>query len=339
MYYVDFHVLQTLPPSCVNRDDVGKPKTAIYGGVTRARVSSQAWKHAIRKAFNSNSENLGFRTLQAPKLIAQYLDSSEEAEALAVEALAKAGVKAKDVLFFISSKQAQKLAELIKAKEKDTALYKAALKESPSVDMALFGRMVAENPELNFDASCQVAHAISTHMVKTEYDYFVALDDLEEDTSFARFLGNLEYNSAVMYRYATINILDLYKMIRDSTAEAVSCFAKAFIETMPTGKQNSYANRTLPDLVYVAVREDQPINLVGAFEKPVSGQEGFIELSKKALFSYAKEVYKNYCSYPTYGFVIGYKPEIDNIASVNITELLSTLKNTLKTLIALEVKW
>ena len=49
--YVDFHVLQTVPPSCVNRDDTGSPKTAVYGGATRARVSSQAWKHAIRKMF------------------------------------------------------------------------------------------------------------------------------------------------------------------------------------------------------------------------------------------------------------------------------------------------
>ena len=49
--YVDFHVLQTVPPSCVNRDDTGSPKTAVYGGATRARVSSQAWKHAIREMF------------------------------------------------------------------------------------------------------------------------------------------------------------------------------------------------------------------------------------------------------------------------------------------------
>lgn len=71
--YVDFHVLQTVPPSCINRDDTGSPKTAIYGGVTRARVSSQAWKHAMRQAFVEESlldeEDVGKRTKKVTELV------------------------------------------------------------------------------------------------------------------------------------------------------------------------------------------------------------------------------------------------------------------------------
>ncbi|MBQ7267532.1 MAG: type I-E CRISPR-associated protein Cas7/Cse4/CasC, partial [Synergistaceae bacterium] len=73
--YVDFHVIQTVPPSCVNRDDTARPKTAIYGGVTRARVSSQSWKHAIREYFQEifTDEQLGIRTKYAAQVIADKL--------------------------------------------------------------------------------------------------------------------------------------------------------------------------------------------------------------------------------------------------------------------------
>ena len=51
--FIDVHILQTVPPSNINRDDTGSPKTAVYGGVTRARVSSQSWKHAMRMMFKN----------------------------------------------------------------------------------------------------------------------------------------------------------------------------------------------------------------------------------------------------------------------------------------------
>ena len=89
--YVDFHVIQTVPPSCVNRDDTGRPKTAFYGGVERARVSSQSWKHAIRLMFKEifEDEKLGFRTKYAADLIAKKLEANgfdkEKAAKKAVE--------------------------------------------------------------------------------------------------------------------------------------------------------------------------------------------------------------------------------------------------------------
>ena len=82
-----------------------------------------------------------------------------------------------DALFFLSPAQARELAQLAMAGETDKQQYKNALKDYPAVDMALFGRMVASDPSLNYDAAAQVAHSISTHEVRSEYDYFTAVDD------------------------------------------------------------------------------------------------------------------------------------------------------------------
>lgn len=338
--YIDFHVIQTVPPSCVNRDDTGRPKTAFYGGVTRARVSSQSWKHAMRKMFKDifSDEKLGFRTKHSVGLIADALKklspdiTDEKASESAAKALANAGVKVNEkknnvtgALFFISSIQAEKLAELIVNGEKDKKAYKNALKSSPSVDIALFGRMVADDADLNVDAASQVAHSISTHAVQNEYDYFTAVDDCSpEDSAGAGHLGTMEFNSATLYRYATINAADLFKTIGEDTADAVRGFAKAFICSMPTGKQNSYANKTFPDMVYVTIRSDQPVNLCGAFEKPVSGSNGYVEMSVSELFDHAEKVYENYCGSPVQSYVIG-NYSVPDAEKVNLNQLLDNL--------------
>lgn len=338
--YVDFHVIQTVPPSCINRDDTGRPKTAIYGGVNRARVSSQAWKHAIRTMFNDifTSEKLGFRTKYPVDLIAKAIKelnpdiTEEKAIKNASEALNNAGVKSNDkkgnttdALFFISSTQAKKLAELSVNGEKDKKIYKEALKNTPSIDIALFGRMVASDQYLNIDATSQVAHSISTHAVQNEYDYFTAVDDCETDNSGAGHLGTMEFNSSTLYRYATVNVSELYKIIESDTPNAIKGFAEAFICSMPTGKQNSYANRTLPSLVYVTIRYNQPINLVGAFEKPIFSNIGYTEKSISTLFEYAEKTYNDYCGNPVHSFVIG-SDSILNAEKVNLNELLDKLQ-------------
>ena len=342
--YVDFHVLQTVPPSCVNRDDTGRPKTAIYGGAVRARVSSQAWKHAIREMFRNeifDETQLGFRTKYITDLIAKKLVASgenpEKALKKASEAIANAGVKVTEkkgvyttgALFFISSKQVDKLAELIINGEKNKDAYKSALNELPSIDIALFGRMVADDVKLNVDAACQVSHAISTHAVQNEYDYFTAVDDCSPaDNAGAGHLGTLEFNSSTLYRYATINVNELYKSIGEDTPDAVCGFADAFIRSIPTGKQNSYANGTLPDLIYITIRTDQPVNLCGAFEKPVRGHEGFVSESKKALAEYARTIYSDYCNKPEHAFIIGNVSDSETIGAErkNFKEMLETLK-------------
>lgn len=310
--YVDVHCLQTVPPSCINRDDTGSPKMCIYGGVNRARVSSQAWKHAIREGdlgFKDllPEEDLGKRTKRIVGMVKEeisFLDPNiEEKKAwkAAETALKNAGLNIKnqekgtEALLFMSLAQAKALAKLVVDDVTDKKEYKEALKTNPSVDMALFGRMVASDPSLNYDATCQVAHAISTHEVTTEYDYFTAVDDLSpDDNAGAGHIGVGEFNSSTLYRYATINVMELFRTVGLKAPEAVRAFLEAFIKTMPTGKENSFANRTLPCSIYITIREDMPVSLVGAFEKaiPSTGQ-GYESLSQKKLVEYAQSLHND----------------------------------------------
>ena len=316
--YVDFHVLQTVPPSCVNRDDTGSPKTTVYGGAVRARVSSQAWKHAMRVMFTeemSDAVETGYRTKKGTDLVAKQIKAlAPDADAfkLTQEIFKMLKIKADEdgtkALFFMSDAQAKALAKLAVEGCKDKNRYKEALKEAPSADMALFGRMVADDPSLNYDAAAQVAHSISTHTVQNEFDYFTAVDDCApEDNAGAGHLGTVEYNSATLYRYATVNVLELVRTLgAEQAAQTVRAFGEAFIRSMPTGKQNSFANRTLPDAVYITLRQDQPVNLCGAFEKPVrKSEEGYAEPSKMALKQYAKELYNTFAEAPEQSFTVG----------------------------------
>ena len=320
--YVDFHVLQTVPPSCINRDDTGSPKTAVYGGVLRARVSSQAWKHAMRAAFAEDARlDMGRRTKTAADLVKEQilvLVSDADADKLAKKALENAGIKfdeksKKDdtvtkALFFMSTAQAKALAELAVEGSADKKQYRDALKAAPSMDMALFGRMVADEPSLNYDAAAQVAHSISTHAVQNEYDYFTAVDDCQaEDNAGAGHLGTVEYNSSTLYRYATVNVMELAGQLGAAqAAETVRAFGEAFLFSMPTGKQNTFANRTLPDAVYVTLREDQPVNLCGAFERAVPrSAQGYAAPSKAALAQYAQQMYSSFAEAPAQSFTVG----------------------------------
>ena len=338
--YVDFHILQTVPPSCINRDDTGSPKTAVYGGVTRARVSSQAWKHAMRAAFAENARlDVGKRTKKVAELVKeQILALAPEADAdkLAKKALENAGIKSDDkgtkALFFMSTAQAKALAELAVAGSTNKKEYQKALGAAPSMDMALFGRMVADDPSLNYDAAAQVAHSISTHAVQNEFDYFTAVDDCApEDSAGAGHLGTVEYNSSTLYRYATVNMVELVHLLgAEKAAQAVRVFGEAFIRSMPTGKQNSFANRTLPDAVYVTLREDQPVNLCGAFEKPVrKSPEGYAEPSKTALKQYAQQVYACYADAPAQSFAVGIG--LDELApAMPLNQMLTALERAVK---------
>lgn len=343
--YLDVHVLQTVPPSCVNRDDTGSPKTAIYGGTTRARVSSQAWKRAIRKMFREEifpPQILGARTKRVIGMVEEEilaLQPDANAKKLAQNVLEMAGVKFKkktkdsgedaeaEALFFMSAGQAKALARIAVQDNIGKNEAKEALKGTPSVDIALFGRMVASEPLLNCDAAAQVAHSISTHTVQNEFDYFTAVDDLApEDTSGAGHLGTLEFNSSTMYRYATVNLLELASSLgMADTAKAARGFVEAFIRSMPTGRQNSYANRTLPSMVYVTIRRDQPVNLCGAFERPVrAGENGYAVESEKRLVKHAKEIYSAYAAEPAEAFAIG--EEIGEIARImRMDTLLDTV--------------
>lgn len=326
--FIDLHILQTIPPSNVNRDDSGSPKTCIYGGVRRARVSSQAWKRATRSAFSQylDSSELGERTVFAAERIAKRItdlrpDLAEEAEALATGVLKRAGVKAEKAkpkdendtprtrtgyLLFISRGQIDALARLAVDNAENIAKTpakeaKAAMTGIASIDLALFGRMVADAPDLNVDAACQVSHALSVHSVATEFDYFTAVDDnAPEDNAGATMIGTVEFTAPTLYRYATINAEELAQSLGsvEAAARAVEAFVQSFITSMPTGKQNTFANRTLPDFALVQIREDQPVNLAEAFEDSIEDTRGRTTAATKALAQYANELAEAYTSKP-----------------------------------------
>ena len=298
--FLDIHAIQTVPPANINRDDTGSPKTAQYGGVTRARVSSQSWKRAIRKYFNENGdvENVGIRSLEIVKYVANKLvekDGSlsiEDAMAMADKTINAAKISTKDqkakALFFLSDKQAEKLAQASIDKVTDKKQLESILNDDISIDIALFGRMVADNTILNEDASSQVAHAISTHAIQSEFDFFTAVDDLApEDNAGAGMLGTVEYNSSTLYRYANIALHDFYKQLADKeeTINATKLFVKSFVESMPTGKINTFANQTLPQAIVVSLRSDRPLNMVSAFEEPIKSDNGYVDKSIEKLFA------------------------------------------------------
>ncbi|WP_067466085.1 type I-E CRISPR-associated protein Cas7/Cse4/CasC [Actinomadura macra] len=322
---VEVHVLQTVPPSNLNRDDTGTPKSAVYGGVRRARVSSQAWKRATRRAFQDilDPQDLGVRTRRLAELLGGHIrdldESISEADAWALAAetiTAATGAKveppkrnAKDAkdgkpepapegkyLIFLSARQLDALAELavqgrddIKAffKEKEN---KAAAKQYAnsrhSIDIALFGRMVADNTDINVDAAAQVAHAISVHRADVESDYYTAVDDhkeREEDDKGAGMIGTVEFNSATLYRYAALDVDLLRKNLGKGLREdepldtpvrrAVEAFVLGFTESLPTGKINTFGHHTLPDAVVVKLRSSRPVNFVSAFERPCQADQ------------------------------------------------------------------
>ena len=337
--YVDIHIIQNLPPSCVNRDDSGSPKSAVYGGVRRLRVSSQSWKRATRLYFNDllDAKDVGVRTKRVVEVLAERI--TEDAPELAGDAvtLAEGVFKAariklspprgkKDApqesgyLLFLSTSQIARLAELAIASARDgetldAKTVKKIFKEAHAVDIALFGRMVADDTDLNVDAACQVAHAISTHAAENEYDFFTAVDDdksrSEEEDAGAGMMGTVEFSSATMYRYATVNLDMLVENLGDGDAalRALEVFIKGFCLSMPTGKQNTFANRTLPEAVVVSVRDDQPVSLVGAFEKPIRTNEadGYLARSAEALAEHARAIEDNYGLKPLASFVVALK--------------------------------
>jgi CRISPR system Cascade subunit CasC len=307
--FVEVHILQSLPPSNVNRDDSGTPKQAVFGGARRARVSSQAWKRATRTEYARQvpEADRATRTKRIATLLSQRLVqpaekggaglAEEQADRLTAALLEPLGItkssKKEDqsaYLLFFGKKQLDALVKLLDGRAAELAALadedlKGEVKKLSVVqtlstghpaEVALFGRMVADLPALNVDASVQVAHALSTHAVRTEFDYYTAVDDENTEDHGAGMIGTVEFNSSTLYRYAVLGVHQLRDNLTDAaeTRETAVRFVDAFARSMPTGHQNSFAHRTLPHLVLLTVRTDQPVNLVSAYEEPITGITG-----------------------------------------------------------------
>lgn len=338
---VDIHALHTVPPSNINRDDTGAPKSAVFGGVPRQRVSSQAWKRAIRRDFENTlgQEKIGYRTKHTAELIEKRMKhlamesgtEFNEADArAAVKALFSAGKikltepKAKEgeepgaeqtgYLLFLSSRQIDRAARLLldlDGTKPKPAEARDVLDTHHSIDIAMFGRMLADAPDFNVDAAVQVAHAIGVHESEPEFDYFTAVDDVVEDNeeAGAGMIGTVQMMCSTLYRYATVNVAGLAENLGDPQAAvpSVQAFVKAFITSMPTGKINTFANQTLPELVYVTVRRDRPVSLVNAFEEPVTARDdqGRRVSAAHRLATEARELERTYGFAPEAAFVLG----------------------------------
>jgi CRISPR system Cascade subunit CasC len=294
--FLQLHLLTFVPPANLNRDDTGRPKTAVVGGATRLRLSSQALKRAWRTSeiFEAAlAGHMGERTQRLGEVVFQHLLSGGMAEPAATEtARAIAGVfgKVKDAkdstrieqLAFISPEEraaALALADRALAGEKIEAKADGLLRATDTAaDIALFGRMLADNPQYNREAAAQVAHAITTHKVIVEDDYYTAVDDLKlpSEDAGAGFLGEAAFGSGVFYLYLCVDRALLLRNIGGDTAlakAALGALAEAAATVVPRGKQNSFAAHARAHYVLAESGDRQPRSLAGAFAQPVGGAE------------------------------------------------------------------
>jgi len=326
---IELHMLQNFAPSCLNRDDTNSPKECEFGGYRRARISSQCIKHSIREYFKENElvpiENLATRTKDLVKELTRRLvqsgkpeDEAQKASVKAVEATEKLKLKEKDkteYLFFLGEKEISSVVDLIltnwgtltadvpdnKQMETIGKNILDKLTGGKAIDLALFGRMLADLPNKNINAACQVAHAISTHKVGVEFDFYTAMDDLKkpEEEPGAGMMGTIEFNSACFYRYANIDCAQLKKNLGDDkelTHKTVEAFIRAAVNAIPTGKQNSFAAQNPPSFVFAVARNSGTWSLANAFARPVwVGDNGdLVEKSADALMAYWDKLVKVY---------------------------------------------
>lgn len=330
--FAEFHLIQSFAPSNLNRDDTGAPKDAMFGGYRRARVSSQCFKRSVRLHVGERGllapDTLGVRTKKLRQLLVAALAEKGrfDAEERIASALQAAGLALDDdgatqYLLFLGRGEVQALASLIdthwdalapaapaegakrtkkQAKADAPDEVKKAVKKlldgGKAVDVALFGRMLADLPEANQHAACQVAHAISTHRVEREFDYFTAVDDEGgADETGAGMIGHVEFNAATFYRYAVVDVHKLAANLQGDHALALQgllAFAEGLARALPTGKQNSFAAHNPPSFVGVVLRHGSPLNLANAFEKPVAPkpQQALTALSVAALSSCERQL-------------------------------------------------
>lgn len=300
--FIQLHLLTNYAPSNLNRDDLGRPKTAKMGGFDRLRISSQSLKRAWRTSdvFESSlSANIGIRTKKLGVELYNYFlkkdITSSNAKKWGKEIAKQFGKLKKEdkekpqigmeieQLVHISPWEKEaiyKLADILIAEnrapeeKKELALLR---KKTNAVDIALFGRMLASSPENNVEAAAQVAHAITVNRITVEDDYFTALDDLnthEEDAGSAH-IGESGFGSGIFYIYICINTsLLLNNLGNDALVKkSIQALTKSAAIVAPTGKQNSYASRARALFVMAEKGTQHPRQLSAAFLKPVDSHD------------------------------------------------------------------
>ncbi|KFN38315.1 CRISPR-associated protein Cse4 [Smithella sp. F21] len=299
--FIQLHLLTSYPPSNLNRDDLGRPKTAIMGGKTRLRVSSQSLKRAWRTSsifsdalkghIGTRTKTMGIEVYEALKSkgvaennakewarqIAEVFGKGKKANAanpldeLEIEQLAHFSTEEKTAIDAL----VDKLATTKAAPSADDL--KLLKKKHTAADIAMFGRMLASAPAFNTEAAVQVAHAVTVHDVAVEDDYFTAVDDLnkgDEDMGAAH-IGETEFGAGVFYLYICINRDLLLENMGDKTLadKAIAALVEAAAKVSPSGKQNSFASRAYASYIMAEKGEQQPRSLSVAFLKPAHGED------------------------------------------------------------------
>ncbi len=330
MNLIELHILQSFPVTCLNRDDLGAPKAAFFGGVQRARVSSQCWKRAVRELAHetkpelfgaSRSKILGPAIEKAAKDLGADERTVAAVKEIVLDAMNRDEKKQDMVktLFFFSPESLKNVVrplvtdgekklspeivegllsgddkKIKKAKKDAEKISKDILKAfgdsvTDAADIALFGRMVADDASQTVEGAALFSHALSTHAVRSELDFFSAVDDEKKnaDDAGAGQIGTIEYSSACYYRYIGINLdlLKQSKLFDQAQIKAVlENFIRAAILANPAARKNSMFGQTLPSYVLAVKRTGQPLSLANAFEKPVCAKQGgFVEPSITAV--------------------------------------------------------
>ena len=293
--FVQLHLLTSYPPANLNRDDLGRPKTAVMGGETRLRISSQSLKRAWRTSevfHNALGPHLGTRTKEKGTRVYRRLveagvpeDTAIEAARAVVGSFAKveskapkegedAEVETGQLVHYSPEELAaiDRLTERLAAEKRVPTEDELALlrNDHRAVDVALFGRMMAEHPGYSVEAAAQVAHAITVHRTQVEDDFFSAVDDLNEghEDSGAGHLGENEFGAGLFYLYLCIDRdLLLANLQGDEAlaAEALRALAEAALTVAPSGKQATFASRAYASYCRAEKGRRQPRSLSVAF--------------------------------------------------------------------------
>lgn len=341
--FIQLHILASYPPSNLNRDDLGRPKTAVMGGTQRLRVSSQSLKRAWRESElfkESLSKNMGIRTkemgvkikdalmsgvslenllsgqtmpqahtmisekeakLWAWKIAAVFVDKPAKKDSKIEETgtedneingkktqkkssnIDKETLKGEQLVFYSNNEISaiQDLIKVISNEKRDPnkdELSKLLREDLTSVDIAMFGRMLANAPKSNIEAAVQVSHAITVHKVAVEDDYFTAVDDLNkgEDNAGAGHVGEAEFASGLFYNYVCINRTLLEENLggdKELVNKALKALVEAAAKVAPTGKQNSFASRAYASYILAEKGTQQPRSLSVAFLKALNGKD------------------------------------------------------------------
>lgn len=324
---IEIHMIQNHSPANLNRDDLGAPKTCIFGGVTRARISSQCLKRSIRRSpeFAAALEkDGGVRTRRLVSEIANAAANGGQPDDAHKNAIKKVfeeggiGMKDEDtsaILFFIPRSAINKMGSAVREKEDLGAKFAQIIGDCVREnavhvpDIAICGRMTEFDAKgwaaglkgkFTVEAALSAGHAISTHAVVNEVDYFTAADDVPGQDAGAGHVNEAMFNSACFYKHFAIDFDQLVKNLggKDELARPiVKCFLEGAAKANPSGKQHSFAAFNLPDAILVEVKQNNtPVSYANAFADPVTekSERGLVGESVAKLASYANDLITGY---------------------------------------------